>query len=76
MSRLDFALLLRWNRPHILCISMFADVVELASSNVVKIDVNIEGDWGNGTGLLFDEEGSILTCEHVICPNGFHSKGN
>ena len=53
---------------------MLEDIVEKASTNVVRVEVNIDGNWGTGTGLILDDEGTILTCEHVICPNGITPK--
>jgi S1-C subfamily serine protease len=51
---------------------MDTEVVEKASLNVVRVDVKVNGEWGNGSGLLIDENGTVLTCDHVIHPNGLH----
>lgn len=53
---------------------MLTDIVEKVSSNIVRIDVNINGEWGNGTGIVVDNMGTILTCDHVIHPNGINAK--
>jgi S1-C subfamily serine protease len=53
---------------------MDTEVVEKASLNVVRVDVKVKGQWGNGSGLLIDENGTILTCDHVIHPNGLHTE--
>lgn len=49
---------------------MITEVIEKTSSNVVRVDVNVGGQWGNGTGLLIDQYGTILTCDHVVNPGG------
>lgn len=49
---------------------MNSEIISSISENVVRIDVKIDGQWGNGTGLLMNENGAVLTCEHVIHPNG------
>jgi S1-C subfamily serine protease len=51
---------------------MNAGVVEKASLNVVRIDVKANGQWGNGSGLLIDENGTVLTCDHIIHPDGLN----
>ena len=49
---------------------MDSSIINNISENVVRVDVNINGQWGNGTGLIVNENGDILTCEHVVHPNG------
>jgi S1-C subfamily serine protease len=49
---------------------LLSEVVKKVYSNVVKVDVKVNGEWGNGSGLVIDKEGTILTCEHVVCPRG------
>jgi len=34
----------------------------------VRIDISVNGEEGNGSGLIVDENGIILTCEHVAYP--------
>jgi len=53
---------------------MFTEIVEKVSSNVVRVDVNINGQWENGTGIVIDSKGTILTCEHVVRPNGINAQ--
>jgi S1-C subfamily serine protease len=43
-------------------------LVERLSNNVVRVDVKVEGEWGNGSGLILDNQ-TILTCDHVVRPN-------
>lgn len=45
-------------------------VIDKITPNVVRIDVSLNGINGNGTGLLIDKKGTILTCAHVIQPEG------
>jgi S1-C subfamily serine protease len=47
---------------------MLSDIVSKLSSNVVRIDVKINDQWGNGSGVLIDDKGTILTCDHVVRP--------
>jgi S1-C subfamily serine protease len=49
---------------------MLSDIVSKLSPNVVRVDVRIDGQWGNGSGLLIDDKGTILTCDHVVHPQG------
>lgn len=48
---------------------MVSDAVSKLSQNVVRVDVKIDNEWGNGTGLLLDNIGTVLTCDHVVRPN-------
>ncbi|MCW3976821.1 MAG: serine protease [Candidatus Bathyarchaeota archaeon] len=45
-------------------------LVESFKQNVVRIDVSIRGKQGNGSGVIVDKEGTVLTCEHVVRPDG------
>lgn len=45
-------------------------LIESSKQNVVRIDVSIKGKQGNGSGVVVDKEGSVLTCEHVVRPDG------
>ena len=49
---------------------MLSDIVSKLSSNVVRVDVRIKDQWGNGSGVLIDDKGTILTCDHVVRPQG------
>lgn len=49
---------------------LLSELVKKASNNVVQVHVKVNGDEASGSGLLIDKEGTILTCEHVIRPNG------
>jgi putative serine protease PepD len=49
---------------------MLSDIVSKLSSNVVRVDVRIKNQWGNGSGVLIDDKGTILTCDHVVRPQG------
>lgn len=53
---------------------MDTEIVEKAASNVVRIDVRTNDHSGNGSGLLIDKDGTILTCDHVIHPPGLQVK--
>lgn len=45
-------------------------LVEISKQNVVRIDISIKGKQGNGSGVVVDKEGTVLTCEHVVRPDG------
>lgn len=47
---------------------MDTETVEKAMSNVVRIDVRFDDHSSNGSGLLLDNKGTILTCDHVVHP--------
>jgi S1-C subfamily serine protease len=54
---------------------MLSDIVSKVSSNVVRVDIRIKDQsgkyqWGNGSGVLIDDKGTILTCDHVVHPQG------
>ena len=34
------------------------------------MDITVDGKLGNGSGLIVDDKGTILTCDHVIYPKG------
>jgi S1-C subfamily serine protease len=36
----------------------------------VRIDVDVGEQSGNGSGLVVDDKGTIITCHHVVRPNG------
>jgi S1-C subfamily serine protease len=36
--------------------------------SVVRVDVEFQKGWGNGSGLIIDDQ-TILTCDHVVRPN-------
>jgi len=42
--------------------------IEKIKKQTVRIDVSVNGENGNGTGLIIDKNGTILTCEHVVYP--------
>jgi len=49
---------------------LISDLVKKLSDSVVQVYVKVNGEESNGSGLFIDKEGTILTCEHVICPKG------
>jgi S1-C subfamily serine protease len=53
---------------------LLSQLVNKVSDNVVQVHVKVSEDGGSmnasGSGLLIDKEGTILTCEHVIHPEG------
>ena len=46
----------------------FRSTLETAKENVVRIEISMEGKEGNGSGILIDDEGTLITCEHVVRP--------
>jgi putative serine protease PepD len=55
---------------------LLSELVKKVSNNVVQVHVKVDGDEGSGSGsgLLVDKEGAMLTCEHVIRPEGRDAK--
>lgn len=49
---------------------METELIKKVSESVVRIDVTVNKAKGNGTGLIIDDKGTVLTCEHVIRPEG------
>jgi len=47
----------------------YSELVE-RTKNVVRIEITLRGEEGNGSGLVVDDRGTILTCEHVVRPYG------
>ena len=47
---------------------MLAELVESLYDSVVRLEVKLEEGWGNGSGLIIDDQ-TILTCDHVVRPN-------
>ncbi len=47
---------------------MNASIIEEIRKHTVRIDVSINGEDGNGTGLIVDRDGTVLTCDHVAYP--------
>ena len=45
-------------------------VITTFANNVVRIDVSAGGVDGNGSGVVLDQNGTVLTCEHVVRPEG------
>ncbi len=43
------------------------------AKSVVRINVSVRDKEGNGTGLVFNEDGEILTCAHVVKPDGLEA---
>jgi len=43
-------------------------VIEKIKKQTVRVDVSVNGENGNGTGLIVDKNGTILTCDHVTYP--------
>ena len=48
---------------------MLTELVKSLYDNVVMVEVKLEEVWGNGSGLIIDDE-TILTCDHVVRRNG------
>lgn len=44
------------------------ELVETLYDSVVRVEVKFEKEWGNGSGLIIDDQ-TILTCDHVVRPN-------
>jgi S1-C subfamily serine protease len=53
---------------------MDTEIIEKVSQNVVRVDVKINDQWGNGSGVLLDDNGTVLTCDHVIHPLGLKAQ--
>jgi S1-C subfamily serine protease len=49
---------------------MKTELINKVSENTVRIDVIVNKVKGNGTGLIIDDKGTVLTCEHVVRPEG------
>ena len=49
---------------------MSSDLISKFQTQVVRVDVIFNGKFGNGSGLIVDENGTILTCDHVVYPKG------
>lgn len=45
-------------------------IIDSMRKNVVRIGIVVHGKEGNGSGLVIDDNGTILTCEHVVRPDG------
>jgi len=43
-------------------------IIEKIKKQTVKVNVSIQNENGNGTGLIVDKNGTILTCDHVAYP--------
>jgi len=48
---------------------MLSDIVSKLSSHVVRVDVRIKDQCGNGSGLLIDDKGTILTYGYSDFPD-------
>jgi S1-C subfamily serine protease len=46
------------------------DIIGSFSQNTVRIEVAVGDKVGNGSGLILDNHGTILTCHHVVRPKG------
>ncbi len=44
--------------------------LESLADSTVRIDVTLGASRGNGSGVIVDERGTIVTCEHVVRPEG------
>jgi S1-C subfamily serine protease len=47
---------------------MLTELFKSLYDSVVRVDVKLEEGWGNGSGLIIDDQ-TILTCDHVVRPN-------
>jgi len=43
-------------------------IIDKLKKQTVRVDVSLNGEDGNGSGLIVDEKGTILTCDHVAYP--------
>lgn len=46
------------------------EIVNSIKKNVVRIEISVQGKEGNGSGIVIDKEGTLVTCEHIVRPNG------
>src|SRR5436305_10690468 len=46
------------------------EIIDRFRRLTVRIDVSIGLNTGNGSGLIIDNNGTVLTCHHVVRPNG------
>jgi hypothetical protein len=47
---------------------MLTELVQSLCDSIVRVDVKFEEEWGNGSGLIIDDQ-TILICDHVVRPN-------
>src|SRR5438132_1278089 len=45
-------------------------IIDTFSRSTVKVEVRIGDKFGNGSGLIVDDKGTVLTCFHVVRPHG------